>query len=272
MLLYISTVHLNNLEGLKKTYFSIREMLLTDRKIFWLIKDGGSEQNVIDNIRIMCSELPNELYLLLHGSDNGIYDAMNQTIEKMTNDESFVLFLNSGDLLEDNIRHDLMLNLQRYQDYDLLYTNYLFKTKSGKIERRLHPSSIDFAYMLGKTINHQSVLFKVKWIKKYLFRPDYNIVADWIQLFSILKNEQIKCKHLAIFMISYEDGGYSSRNEKLRVMERKRFLKSIYSDWEYNSLEILLRLRTKVWYSFVVRALSSIYRSRFLGLISHLDD
>jgi hypothetical protein len=130
------------------------------------------------------------------------------------------------------------------------------------------PPTLDFPYLLSKTINHQSLIIKGKWVKKYPFKTDYNIVADWVQLFEILKNENIIIKKLGYPICLYEGGGISEIQEDKRKTERVNYLRSIYSDWELEGLLVLSRLRQRKWYDFLLKSLDSPKRGMILAVIS----
>ncbi len=130
------------------------------------------------------------------------------------------------------------------------------------------PREIDFAYLVGKTINHQSYLIKSGLLKKYPFKNDYSIVADWVQLMEIFRNEKPVIKKLDFPIAIYEGGGISEKQDDLRILQRAEYLKSIYSEWELLSIIKLSRMRQRPWYDFIVRALDSPKRSSILKLLS----
>jgi hypothetical protein len=130
------------------------------------------------------------------------------------------------------------------------------------------PPTFDFAYLLVKTVNHQSLIIKGKLIKKYKFNTDYTIVADWVQLFEILRNENINIKKLDYPICVYEGGGISEIQEEKRKMERMKYLRSVYSDWELEGLAVLSKLRQRKWYDFLLNSLDSPKRGMILAGIS----
>ncbi len=255
---------MNNCEGLKKTYLSLCNLISNNQRFdnlvtSWIIKDGKSTDETIDFL----NELNLILSLTIESSpDTGIYDAMNQSME-FINDDDWVLFLNAGDQLSQEFVNKY--NQQHFEGADIVFSDMLYGENQKMI---VTPEKLDFAYLLGKTINHQSLIIKGKWIKKYIFNTEYTIVADWVQLFEILKNEKIITKKLDYPICIYEGGGISEIQEEKRKMERMKYLKLVYSDWELEGLLILSRLRQRRWYDFLLKSLDSPKRGMILAGIS----
>jgi hypothetical protein len=84
----------------------------------------------------------------------------------------------------------------------------------------------------------------------------------------IFRNEKLLIKKLNFPIAIYEGGGISEKHDDLRILQRTEFLKSIYSEWELNSIIKLSRMRQRPWYDFIVRALDSPKRSAILKLLS----
>jgi hypothetical protein len=255
--LKIITIHLNNLNGFKKTLNSINKFSEKNNLFQWLIKDGNSENEVIKCIESSINGI-NEANLQI-AKDTGVYHAMNQSLE-FINDDDWVLFLNAGDQLSQEFIREF--NKHHFEDADIVFSDMLYGENQKMI---VTPEKLDFAYLLGKTINHQSLIIKGKWIKKYRFNTDYTIVADWVQLFEILKNEDIIIKKLDYPICIYEGGGISEIQEEKRKMERMKYLKSVYSDWELEGLSVLSALRQRKWYDFLLKSLDSPKRGMILA-------
>ena len=259
----IITVHLNNFEGFIKTFWSVLPFLSKQEFSKWIIKDGNSTVNIIEKIQGLVMQINTEKIEFIQGEDSGIYDAMNQTLDYLDDDDT-TLFLNTGDTLTNDFIDGF--NLEAVSE-DLLFTDTILY--QGNI-RVFAPSKLDFAFLLGKTVNHQSILIRAKWLKKYQFKTDYSIVADWIQLFEILKNEKVVVKKLRYPIAIYEGGGFSEQQDELRLSQRQSYLESIYSNWELESLTVLKRLRQRKWFDFVIRALGSPKRSKSIELLARL--
>ena len=88
MNLSIITIAYNNLEGLRKTFESLKGQSVQDYE--WIVVDGGSSDGSVNFLKKTHADWQSK-------PDNGIYDAMNKGIDRAT--KSHVLFLNSGDCL-----------------------------------------------------------------------------------------------------------------------------------------------------------------------------
>jgi hypothetical protein len=262
--LKISTIVLNNCEGLKKTYLSLCNFINDNPRVddlitSWIIKDGKSTDQTIDFL----NELKLNISLTIESSsDKGIYDAMNQSLE-FINDDDWVLFLNAGDQLSQEFVNKY--SVRHFEGADIVFSDMLY---GGNLKMIEAPPTLDFAYLLGKTVNHQSFIIKGKWIRKYKFNTDYTIVADWVQLFEILKNENIIVKKLNYPICVYEGGGISEIQEEKRKTQRMDYLKSVYSEWELEGLFNLSRLRQRNWYDFLLKSLDSPKRDMILKVVS----
>lgn len=258
----IITVHLNNIEGFELTFQSVKNFIKENNEVEWIIKDGLSDNNHLNVIEKKIDGLPRTK--LVSTKDIGVYDAMNQAID-FVNDDDLVLFLNSGDCLSQPFVNQYKKEI--LNDADLIYSDTIY----GKSEKLLvAPYQIDFAYLLSKTINHQSLIVKGKYLKKYLFQLNYSIVADWVQLFEIVKNEIVRVKKLDFPICNYEGGGISEKFDDLRKIQRLAFLETQYSRWELKSLMDLSRLRQRPWYHFLIKSLDSPKRSILLTWLSKL--
>jgi hypothetical protein len=257
----IITVHLNNYEGFVKTFVSVLPYVEREQNSKWIIKDGNSTNSTIEKIQGLVAQINSENIEFIQSDDSGIYDAMNQTLDYL-DDGDTALFLNAGDTLSVDFLESFSLE---EANQDVLFSDTILK--QGNI-RIVAPLKLDYAYLLGKTINHQSLLIKAKWLKKYRFNTDYSIVADWVQLFEILNNEKVKIQKLAFPISIYEGGGFSEQQDELRLSQRQSYIESIYSAWELESLTELKRLRQRKWFDFVIKALGSPKRSKAIELLA----
>ncbi len=258
MSLFLITVHLNHYSGFQRTFESIQKF--TQRKInfSWIIKDGGSVETVINKINNDLSKFEDQSNIeFIISPDNGVYDAMNQAISVVDSEDALVLFLNSGDELSTIFIDSFDSN---FKNLDFVYSDTLMNGGLNK-----SPHHIDFAYLLGKTINHQSYFIRAEFLKKYPFNTKYGIVADWVQLMEIFRNETLRIKKLEYPIAVYEGGGISEKQDDLRIQQRENYLRSIYSYWELESMMKIARMRQRPWYDFILKSLDSPNRSRVLN-------
>jgi len=256
----IITVHLNNSNGFDETFYSVKQFIESHIEIDWIIKDGLSEISILNHIKETIKSLPRTQ--VISSKDLGVYDAMNYSLS-LIEDEDVVLFLNAGDRLSDAFIRNYQS--ETFNMFDLYYSD----TLTGHNQKLLvAPDKVDFAYLISKTINHQSLIIKSKWLKKYHFKTNFSIVADWVQLFEILKFEKVSIKKLNYPISIYEGGGISEKQDALRIKQREEYLKSNYSDWELDTLKKIARLRQRNWYNFIIKALDSPRRSKLINLFS----
>lgn len=270
MFLYIITVHLNDAASFAKTANSLLKLSKNYQDWHWLIKDGGSSEECIVQVNGELSKFSKGKYDLIIENDVGIYDAMNQSINQIKDYNSHSLFLNAGDQLTEEFSNLLLSKSITTKGIDIVYGPHLRIGASGKVTIQGVPNALDFAYLLGKTINHQSVIIRTSLLKKYPFNLEYRVVADWVQLFSLLKFENPVTLCIEVPISIYEGGGYSEKNDTLRLEERNNFIESQYSEWERESLNLLSRIRSREWFLFVQRSLDSPKRSLALSLLSRI--
>lgn len=263
MKLTIISIHLNNYQGFQSTYSSLSALLSSNITFNWIIKDGGSEPEVLKQIKQDLDGLSKNT-ILVSDKDNGVYDAMNRAMDMVTNNE-MVLFLNCGDQLSSEFIS--RISPVDLESFDLIYSDTLLKDSMQKF---VAPENIDFAYLVGKTINHQSFMIRSDILKKYPFNTDYSIVADWVQLMEIFRNEKLKINKLNFSISIYEGGGISEKQDDLRILQRAEYLKSVYSEWELDSIIKISRIRQRPWYDFIVDALDRPKRSWILKKLSRL--
>ncbi len=250
----IVTLNLNNLNGLKKTAYSIPKL----DGIEWIVIDGISTDGSLEFL----STFDRNPDILISEKDSGIYDAMNKGIQ-FSNGE-YVNFMNSGDLFEENFFKNC--NHEFDGSSDIIYGNTLLN--DGKSLKS--PTNLDFFYILNKMINHQSLFIKRNLLLKYPFNLKFKIVADWVQLFNILKHENPNLKYLNQTVCIYDTTGFSSRLDSERKNEKNIFLKSLYSDWELKDLNKLSKIRIRNWFQLIDRAIDSKRLGNLFSLLNRI--
>ncbi len=250
----IVTVNLNNLSGLEKTAYSIPNLA----GIEWIVIDGISTDGSLEFL----SGLERRPDILISERDLGIYDAMNKGIQFASGE--YINFMNAGDFFEETFFEN---SFEKFNGIaDIIYGN----TKLSKGDFVKNPSNLDFFFIINKMINHQSIFIKKRLLQKYLFSLEYKIVADWIQLFRILKFENPPIEYLNQTVCIYDTTGFSSRLDEERKIEKNLFLKTLYSDWELNDLNTYSKIRIRSWYNLVERAIDSKRLGNIFSLLNRL--
>ncbi len=250
----IITINLNNLKGLEKTANSIPSI----EKIEWVVVDGLSTDGSVEFLS-KCTRKPD---FLISEIDSGVYDAMNKGIQLASGD--YVNFMNAGDYFEETFFESTLGTFEG--NADIIYGNT--QLSDGNFIK--NPTNLDFFYIFNKMINHQSLFLKRELLLKYPFDLNYKIVADWVQLFTILKLEQPQTQYLKKTVCIYDTTGYSSRSDFDRNNEKIIFLKTIYSDWELNDLSKYSKIRIRNWYHLVKRAIDSKILGSVFSLLNRL--
>ena len=250
----IITINLNNLKGLEKTAHSIPYI----KEIEWVVVDGLSTDGSLEFL----SKYTRKPDLLISENDSGIYDAMNKGIQFAKG--NYINFMNAGDYFE---RVFFENSVEKFNGTaDIIYGNTLLS--DGNFVK--NPSNLDFFYIFNKMINHQSLFLKKELLLKYPFDLNYKIVADWVQLFTILKFENPQTQYLDKTVCVYDITGYSSRFDSERKIEKSIFLKTLYSDWELKDITKYSKIRNRNWYHLVTRAIDSKILGSMFSLLNRL--
>lgn len=248
----IVTLNLNNLNGLKKTACTIPNI----DGIEWIVIDGKSTDGSLEFL----SGLERKPDILVSESDSGIYDAMNKGIHLAKGE--YVNFMNSGDFFDRNFFKNCKHEFEGSSD--IIYGNTLLN--DGKLLKS--SPNMDFFYIFNKMINHQSLFIKRYLLMKYPFDLNFKIVADWVQLFNILKYDKPNLKYVNQTVCIYDTTGISSRLDAERKKEKNLFLKTLYSDWELKDLSKFSKIRIRNWFYLIDRAIDSKWLGNVFSLLN----
>lgn len=214
-LLSIVTITYNSEKYLQDTIDSVASQ--TYPFIEYIIIDGQSTDDTLSIIK------RNEEKINFWSSekDNGIADAMNKGLEKVTGD--FVLFLHSDDYLVCNNCIEDALN---YLDdlHDIFAFSILFKTKD-QVKHKKTPSW-DARFNLKTKLLHQGVLCRKDLFERIgVFSTRYKVAMDY-DFFLRAYRKRCNVKLIDDFLLSVmRDTGVSSRGDwdslKRRFAEEK---------------------------------------------------
>lgn len=157
----------------------------------------------------------------IHIPPLGIYESMNfaiQWIQKSAVGNPYVLFLNSGDYLNETFsQFQSELN---QSDVDFIYgkyrvidpTNYLWQEIDPVHWKRWHQ------YFTFRPICHQAILVRKSCFEKFgNFDTDFKVGADWDFILRCSKSAQFD--YYPYMFSIFPLGGYSSRNKKVANRE-----------------------------------------------------
>ncbi|MDW8849245.1 glycosyltransferase family 2 protein [Flavobacterium sp. MMLR14_040] len=211
--LSIITINYNNLEGLKKTVQSILNQ--TWQEFEYIIIDGGST----DGSAAFIESKNDQIDYWISEKDSGIYNAMNKGIKKASGE--YLLFLNSGDHLFDNIV------LEKYNKLlvkkDLIFFNLNFvKDKSSWINK--YPEFLNFSFFIVDTLPHPSTFIKKDLFKTTDYDENFKIISDW--KFFMESICQDNCSYIWIdeTLTTFYTDGLSSEPQNKKIIFKERHL------------------------------------------------
>jgi glycosyltransferase involved in cell wall biosynthesis len=218
----IITVVYNRVNSIEKTILSVLTQAYENYD--YIIIDGGSNDGTCEIIE----KYKSKLKYYVSEKDNGIYDAMNKGIKNVSDNESFILFLNSDDFF----LNDQILNKISHIDnnYEFIYGKVLYKHNLKNLDVVLgNPETYQTLYR--GMIQHQSCFVKKKLFDKIgYFDTSFKIAADFDFSIRILKYK---------FNIHFVDeivsvmnmGGIGSSNYFKMYNEK---LKIIYNHYDFS--------------------------------------
>jgi len=258
--LTIVTINYNNAVGLRRTADSICVENTKTAAIEWVIIDGGSTDESLDVIKAHSRDID----YWVSERDGGIFDAMNKGLRQANG--AYVVFMNAGDSFVEGLLTPSFLSALRG---DIFYGD-IYLLSNGLRTYRKQTSYPDFVYMLGRTLCHQSIFMRTILCKKYPFSTEYSLMGDWIQLFTILKEENPAVVYIPKPVCLYDEDGVSNQQAELRQAQRSAFLKSLYGTWELEGLAPVVRLRGRSYYEWVMSSLDRWSRQVLMQWVSRL--
>lgn len=244
--LSIITINYNNAAGLQKTMQSVINQAFSDFE--YIVIDGDSTDGSKDII------FKNKVKLT-HGiseKDSGIYNAMNKGI-KLAKGE-YVLFLNSGDYLENSETIHSIIDLLTV--YDIIYGNMIID-RNGQFESVKSPSELSFEEMIRGTLWHPVSFIKRELFLKYgLYNESYKIISDYDFFLKTIFIERVSIKHIDTIISVFNTDGIGSsesnkdlhNNEKREVQEKYFHPEVINSALRFSDLK---RTKPQIIYSFI---------------------
>lgn len=190
ILITVITVCFNAEKFIEKTMDSVLEQ--TYENIEYIIKDGESTDRTNEIINSYEDKFEQKGIRFYHivGKDGGIYDAMNNAIEKACG--QYVHFLNAGDYFTDN---NVLKNTEvfiRKTNADVTYGDIILVDGERQRLRKYKKVCSKKAYFLsGDCICHQAMFAKRKLFMNKKFDLRYKVCADkeW-QLYQISEGKK----------------------------------------------------------------------------------
>lgn len=244
----IITVCLNSDFSLFETFLSLQCIINSEKRdIEWIVIDGGST----DFSALFLSWISSLKYSninIIQEPDGGIYDAMNKGVSLAS--KQFILFLNSGDLLEPK---SMIGFIKSRQDINSIHVfGYVVRFRDTF---RIAPPSFGRVclqyllsmYSLCLPSSHNSIIYPTHLLASVGFDTSLCCAADYLQ-YCVLRSNGFKstCNILTPLTVISNDGFIASRvaisyRQYLSAsLSQKHFLSSLY--WR---LRIFLLLHFK---------------------------
>lgn len=178
----IITVHMDDFDGLERTFQSLKS-LLTRSWVRWVVIDGGSRVSTddhkacLENIRSAAAFFSSE-------PDSGIYDAMNKGSREANGD--YVLYLNAGDELHPDFDPGVLSNLVADTRPDMIWGHCQQRYQNGNIIQ-IKTRSPAWAWY-GMPVYHPAIFFRREALGDSPYDTRYRIAADYDLVCRLLSN------------------------------------------------------------------------------------
>lgn len=241
--LSIITINKNNAQGLDRTLKSVWEEQ-TFKDFEHIVIDGASSDKSVNIIK----KYEQKLAYWISEPDKGIYNAMNKGITKSKGD--YLLFLNSGDWLENNI---LAHVFEEDFSEDIIYADLYYYRSVNDIELSTYPNKLTFSFILSHSLGHPSTFIKRELFQDMLYEEKYRIISDWTFFVKQILLLNRTTKHLNFATTYFNVYGISSdpNNKSLIIQEQADFFKNnlpyLISEFyqEYTTLQEKARQQEK---------------------------
>ena len=180
-----------------------------------ILMDAVSNDETIEIVKRYKENYP--MIQIFSKKDDGIFDAMNQGLEKATGE--WLFFIGSDDyLFDNNVLSKVAAVIGSNVSLNVIYGNVYSERFGGQYD-----GSFNFLKILYKNICHQSMFLR-KDVFEYtgLFNLKYRAQADWDHNLKWMLSSKTKKMYIPVIIAHYADGGYSSVTGD-ELFERDRF-------------------------------------------------
>ena len=237
MLLSVITVAFRNLDGVVKTWRSLRNLARDPSLSFeWIVVDGGSNDGTAEFLEKLNGEF-NLRYV--SEKDRGIYDAMNKGIDMAQG--RYAIFLNSGDIFHDDVAQ-FVRQLGKVQGNAMVMGDALLDFGDGnKVRRAAKPGWYIYHSLPA---SHQAIFFPVSGLKTYPYDLQYRVSSDYA-LTARMYKAGYPFKRLPGLVSEFSMGGVSTSNNLELCQDAKKVQREILRmPGVLAELSYLLRLKT----------------------------
>lgn len=237
MLLSVITVAFRNLDGVVKTWRSLRNLARDPSLSFeWIVVDGGSNDGTAEFLEKLNGEF-NLRYV--SEKDRGIYDAMNKGIDMAQG--RYAIFLNSGDIFHDDVAQ-FVRQLGKVQGNAMVMGDALLDFGDGnKVRRAAKPGWYIYHSLPA---SHQAIFFPLSGLKTYPYDLQYRVSSDYA-LTARMYKAGYPFKRLPGLVSEFSMGGVSTSNNLELCQDAKKVQREILRmPGVLAELSYLLRLKT----------------------------
>lgn len=237
MLLSVITVAFRNLDGVVKTWRSLRNLARDPSLSFeWIVVDGGSNDGTAEFLDKLNGEF-NLRYI--SEKDRGIYDAMNKGIDMAQG--RYAIFLNSGDIFHEDVAQ-FVRQLGNVQGNAIIMGDALLDFGDGNEVRRAAKPGWYIYHSLPAS--HQAIFFPVSGLKTYPYDLQYRVSSDYA-LTARMYKAGYPFKRLPGLVSEFSMGGVSTSNNLELCQDAKKVQREILRmPAALAELSYLLRLKT----------------------------
>lgn len=238
-LISIITVSYNAASTIEQTILSVINQNFD--YLEYIIIDGGSTDGTVDIIK----KYQDKITFWVSEPDKGIFDAMNKGIS--TANGNWILFLNSGDLLLENVLN--LLSERIDNNYSIIYGNIKI-LHNGYYQIR-YPKDINSLHYT-MPFCHQAVIVKKSLLIKSSFDINYKLSSDY-EFF--LKNINQNFLYVPLTLVEYDLFGISNKMALDMMQEYFTIIRSFHTSLEtlYYCTKLILLNKTFILKSILIK-------------------
>lgn len=226
--LSIITINYNDSNGLLKTMNSVFDQTFKDFE--YILIDGGSEDGSV----ALIEQNQDRISYWVSEKDKGVFYAQNKGIEASKGE--FLLFLNSGDVLNGNSALEEFIGHEDFAG-DIIYGDYKFE--EGE---KIYPDDLTLYFFMKSSLPHQSTLFKKTVFEEMgHYNEKYKVGADRAFYIKCFMNGSYKFQHIKQQLTIYDLSGLS--NDPSKLEEKQQEDEMIYKECFGVHYEELCELR-----------------------------
>lgn len=211
----IIVVCLNAGDKLTETVNSILQQTYTDYEI--VVKDGFSKDGSVEKLPV------DERIRIYREKDTGIYEAMNQAVDKATG--QYLLFLNCGDLFHDKtvleqVNQCILADEKENGDaHALIYYGNTYTVLTDTVVAS-NPHMDAFACYRNVPC-HQTCFYALSLMQTRAYLPEYRVRADYEHFLWSFFQGEAKPKYMDVIVADYEGGGFSETKENIERSKKE---------------------------------------------------